>query len=881
MKQEQTIDDILKMLKDSVNDTKPSEAETLFSEDVIAPISEEHLKAQLQKQFGDLSEDSESNKDDAYALDDDFLQQVTQAIEETEALEEELEEETEEIETSEASSELEENSLLEDPEDDLAPWEALASTEDVSEEIEEIVPIEEEGTEPEEDLTLVESLAFDYVSEEEESLVYEILPRVEEGQNGLILRDYSTEPVFVEEKERSLVAREESSELADSEKIPEETEKLLSGNQYTTPALNPMPEAEDASAYDLMLQFDCTDEWEKEEIPEEEEIPVAEELSEYESYEQTEQVLLSYRTKKFRALLRLFGVVLGALILFFYETLPMLDVPFEGIFDYQEYIGAYLLMGFQILLICTIAFGKRMGEGALRLFSLHPNLYSLAVLSVICTGAYDLVVYITIREWVAPFHFLTSLFLLLLAIGEYLILSREMKIFAVFSEKSDRTKYTLRQCESEESSMKKMRRSGYSVEASVAVPEPCEFPHGFFRSVREDAFGSKMVGVFLIPALLFSVIAAVVTMLLHRELSITILTAMSMLMAILPMGAAIAVCFPLWLSAERLSRRQIALMNQGMIDELSETDALIFEDVHLFRQCTTSDTGIAFYDKKQMTTVLGCLERLYATIGGPLSEAFSAIPEEYRFREIRVRRLLRGGVEAIVEKKHTILVGDAAFMQRYGLNFPSAEETSGRITIYISLDGKISAKMSVRYQTEPIFEMLTERLHQKGVSCMIKTFDPMISAARVSSLRSFGNAPISVIHEGISELNSSAEPVKKRASCRETKMTVLTVASRFKLAEALIWSKALVRIRRINRRVLRVFGVLGAVLIGLLIGFGQIDRLNQYWFILWGIFINLILVLATFVMIPSKKYFSVDACRGEWQKKTQRENTQRKKKKGN
>ena len=59
-----------------------------------------------------------------------------------------------------------------------------------------------------------------------------------------------------------------------------------------------------------------------------------------------------------------------------------------------------------------------------------------------------------------------------------------------------------------------------------------------------------------------------------------------------------------------------------------------------------------------------------------------------------------------MDRKHIILVGDAAFMNRYGLHFPATEEVSGRTTVFISLNGKISAKMSVRYQPEPIFEML-------------------------------------------------------------------------------------------------------------------------------------------------------------------------------
>ena len=157
------------------------------------------------------------------------------------------------------------------------------------------------------------------------------------------------------------------------------------------------------------------------------------------------------------------------------------------------------------------------------------------------------------------------------------------------------------------------------------------------------------------------------------------LTAISALMLSLPMGATLAGSLPLWISANRLAKRQIALLGTRQIQELTDTDVLVFEDFHLFRPCSTKDTGIAFFEKQQTATVLGCLECLYATIGGPLSEAFANVPAQYRFQNISIRRLVRGGVEALVERKHVLFVGDEAFMKRYGLVFPHREEKAGRI----------------------------------------------------------------------------------------------------------------------------------------------------------------------------------------------------------
>lgn len=829
MKQEQTIDDILKLLKDSINDEATTEKPSDLVEE-HEPMSEDVLKERLQKQYGEqAAEPSEARE--SYALDDDFLQE---AVAETEISETDTEEENEKIEEIEES--------------------------------EEEIEIQKEVTE-----SIVEEmpLAIDYDDVEEE-IEYELLPRVgEEEPTGVILRDQPTEAVPVGQRWELVSEEETENNLLEGK----EEDSLLSGVTYTTPALAESFgsfEEEDDSAYDLMRQFGCEDEWQQEEIPmsasEEDDEPISEEVD--------EDIFTFYQKKKRYAILRMCGSALISILLFFYETLPLFDVAFGGILNYRDYVGAYLLMGFQLLFFSTLMFGKRMGKGVLRIFSLRPNVYSVAALAVIGVLTYDVIATFTMHEWVAPFHFAVSLLLLVLSWSEYLLLSREIKILSVLSIDSEYKKYTLDELTSEDRLVAKMMRGGLSEDARVAVPEGCEVSDDFMAAARERCFGVRMASVLLLPSLLLSIVTAIVTVLLNWSLSITMLTAMSMLLVTLPISSMVVVAFPLWFSANRLAKRQIAISGCDQMDEISETDVLIFEDMHLFRKCTTADTGIAFYEKQQTAKVLGCLECLYSRLGGPLSDAFTNVPEQYRFQTLAIRRLTNGGVEALIERKHTFLVGDAAFMKRYGLNFPHSEEKMGRTTVYISLDGKISAKMSVRYQPEPIFEMLVERLYQEGTQCVIKTFDPMISAARISSLRTMGNSPISVIHQNLSDLSEASQPKKQKITAKGA----IAVASRFKLIEALSWSRALARIRRIHQGMIATMSILGLGAIGLLMGLEKIELLNQYWLILWGLLSTLIAIWITTATVPSKKYFSVEAYREEWEKEQARNN---KKQKGN
>ncbi len=848
MKQEQTIDDILKLLKDSINDENTATPQT--SDSMEEPDSKETnesfldelLKECLQKQYvGEATEAAKST--DAYILDDDFLQEAVMntEVQEEEGIEEKIDE-AEELEDPEEFHESEESEELED---------AAMTLEEPKEEL---------------------PLAIDYDDVEEE-IEYELLPKVgEEEETSVILRTQSTDAVPVGQQWEILVEEEQNANLLEGK----EEDPLLSGSTYTIPKLSAPFDEDDASAYDLMRQLGCENEWQGTKLPledlEEEESDAEEIEEEPIAASQKEDISAEYQKKKRYALLRIFGGALISAILFLYELLPLFGVRFGGVLNYQEYLGSYLLIGFQLLLISALLFGKRMGKGILRIFSLRPNIYSVAALAVIAVLAYDLIAIFTMQELVKTFHFLVSLFLLLLSFCEYLLLAREIKILSIVSEASDRQKYTLNYLRREDRLVAKMVRGGLSDHAKVAIPERSDVFETFFKESRERIFGVPMASKILIPSLLLSILAAIVTIFLNYSITITMVSAMSMLFATIPITAMLVACFPLWFSTHRLAKRQIALSGYRAMDELSDTDVLIFEDLHLFRKCTTSDTGIAFYEKKQTTTILGCLECLYSKLGGPLFDAFSNVPKQYRFQSILIRRLTKGGVEALIDRKHTFLVGDAAFMQRYGLNFPHTEEKAGRTTVYISLDGKISAKMSVRYQPEPIFEMLVERMHQEGIQCVIKTFDPMISAARISSLRTMGDSPISVIHQGLFDLKQSSETSVERQPAKR----ILAVASRFKLIEALSWARSLVRLRRIHQRMIATFSVIGVAAIGVLIGFGKMHWVNQYWLILWSALCSLVAILLTTASVPSEERFSVNVYRAEWEKEQRRKHKKQK-----
>lgn len=879
MKQEQSITDILQMLKHSVNDTEGSvEAHTAASQ---PSMSDEELKQQLKQQYATENEPTAEVSEPSYVIDSSLFDDVEKIdVEETveepvevdepvtcsaemveeptvRESEETVEDEAPEQEDEEALEEFFNETLFED----VAPWED-SPVAVLTEETE-----EDEPTEEKEDLTEpilipseseAESLSF-----EEEPLEEVVFPEIKTVELNDLLFDYESEDeVTVEAFSFS------DKELLSQEMLAEEDELL----DVSTEQLH-------ESVFDLMAQLGCDDELDllQEDSVSEEFIadPVAKETEE-ERQTRIQEMRHIYQTQKKRKLLLLLGAFAMTVWIFLYDTLPVLGFEFLGIASHVNYLGAYILLGFQWLLLCALFLGRSLLDGAKKLFTFHPNVYSMITMLMIFTLVYDVMMAFVSSNGLPPmFHFVNALLILATLGGEYALIWRESKIFSVYTSDQQEYQYTLSKSHGDKSIAEQMYDGGLDRSKNVYIPLSSQEVKGEFRPISEFSMENKWVKIALLPIALISVLVMIVAILLGSSIKVAAVTAMVMLLTTLPLHIVWMICLPLCASARSLQKRGIAVTGKAGMDAYAEGDLIVYNDLHLFRPCTAKNTGIVFLEQSQTAQVLGSLERLYSKIGGPLKDVFSEIPDDIRMKSIRIRRIFRNGLEAFVDKKHVLLVGDAAFMRRYGLSFPVSGESTQRSTLCISLDNKVTAKMSIQYTVEPVFEMLAERLYQEGIEVVIETFDPMIQAAMIQKLQSFGTAPISVFHKNVSYLHQKPSPIME-----SDQVGIVANASRLKLAEAVVWCKRLRSIRKWNVFESAVYTVLGCLASVMMLIFGWMRSMNQYWLLLCSILPHATILITSLAMMPRKKYFTISACQADLCKKpTPTKNKKQKKEK--
>ena len=840
----------------------PEEEEEELPEEEEEELPEEEEEELPEEEEEDLPEEEEEE------LPEEEEEELPE--EEEEELPEEEEEELPEEEEEDLPEEEEED-LPEEEEEDLPEEEE----EELPEEEEEELPEEEEELPEEEEEDLPEEEEEELPEEEEEELPEEETDEFDEFEEEDVLEDedpnftdyFSEEPDLfstLEELQEELALEppvadstdgEEEEAPAEESEEDESIENLLEEAILTPQVSGPVaeepkvetPKAEPTPAMtDLMRQLGC-----ERDMPELNRGYVYDEPEGAMDHESIRILRAEHKKKERNALIRLILLGIITLLVGFYDMIPKWELDIPGLFDYVEHPGAYLLMGWQLTVFGAACLWKPLIVGIKKLFCAVPDLYSAVFLVFGFLTAYDVTLAFSQSVTVLPpmFHFPAAVCMLILLGTEYAMLRRRAQFFEILGNEAPR--FTLAPSMDGASLGEKMYRGGMErnrriYRSGLVAPMISE------KDFSERSMHSSFMTGALIPISLIVLATGVVGMVFEYTLADALSAAMIMLFAALPLSALAAVCIPLWLSANWLRKRECALGDFTSISEYSACDVMIFRDLHLFRKCRMEETGVVFYDQARVTDIMKALEILYSHVGGPMSELFRNVPEKFRARTIRIRRISRGGIEAFVDRKHILLVGDAEFMKRFGLSFPVSEEKTGRTTLYVSLDGRISAKINARYMIEPIFEMLVSRMAKEGIQCVVETFDPMVSSEFIASLRRPDSAPISVVHKNAEDLyliGSQGEP-----TVGDAKMAVLS--SRLKLAEALVWCRRIKGVHRRTEWLGFLFSGVGLIATAVLMGFGQLSAIHEYWLALWGVMPVLSAGLLCLVSFPKRYYFT-------------------------
>ena len=649
----------------------------------------------------------------------------------------------------------------------------------------------------------------------------------------------------------------------------------------------------DGAEISLLMQFGCDDEIidiytkDTKEKHREPEIKVEPNVENGEKYpkEKLDAKREEYKNASIGMLIRLVACSLLGVLLLLYEGFTSLGADLPGILNRDDYYISYVLIGLQLAVLCVLTSYKQIWDGAKKLLSATPNAYS--VVSILCgvTLLYDVTV-LFVDTTPPTFHVTLAIALALSIAWEWRALMIEKNSFEVFLadhfDGETTKKFTLRPSKGKNSTAEKMYRGGLDSSNNVYYPIEIEKVERFFDSMGNTSRKGRIPMLLIIPALALSLIIGVLALVTSGKLWVGIAGLNLALWLTLPIVATLAVWLPFDILNGRARHEGYSFASEGSMEVYSECNVAIFSDLHLFAKCSPAQVNLAFYDGTAKDVLLGCLNAFYKEVGGPMSEVF-ANAQSKKLGECRLTRVGKSGVEAVVGSNYSILVGSESFMARYGISFPNvilSSEDDKAHTLCVSLNGRATARIAVRYSINEPFEMFVDRLAEEGISTAVETYDPMINTELLAKLRKNSTAPISIVHMSAEDRAVRRGEDRERIlfEASEEELGVIARRSRFNLAVALYAAKKMARLRKVcNLFAISGFAI-GAALAGLMASLELVEGFGAFWVLLFWILISGAISAITLTMLPNKSKFSFDAYKEEKAaaKISEKTNTERK-----
>ncbi|MBR2387444.1 MAG: magnesium transporter [Clostridia bacterium] len=578
-------------------------------------------------------------------------------------------------------------------------------------------------------------------------------------------------------------------------------------------------------------------------------------------------------SKIVRLLKRICMFALPLLILWL-EMMPILGIVPEGFLDYESFRAAYILIDAQLLIFMAALNYEKLLDGLKKILSPAANFYSVLSMTVIATFLGSILSCFCMTDDVPRlFNFISALYLLVSYVLEHFE-RRRRKEGTEMLEKGEGV-FTIHRSQGKNSAAEKMYAGGVDPDKSIfeiAEVESESYYPAFSREKVEKNknFSNGLIIGAITPAIIFGIIMAVVAIVFERGIYTAFNAFTFAVVATSPVSAMVAYYLPLLISHKRLSVRGCVIAGYESASELSDCDALIFNDTHLFKECDAKEAGIKlFCDESKTRELFVSLACAYAKIGGPMKNTFSSVlgSESHKVSMIRITR---NGFEAVIDNKNNLIVGSAEYLGRYGIYVEGALDNKEAGVIYVALNSVLSAKISVFYRTQPLFEALLEILDEYGVRAVIETYDPMITGKYVAKARDAFLSPVSVVHKNINDYKADS-----KAKLPLSRFGAFATASRLKLVELICFCKSLCKIRKINNAILiGSYAFSGLLCLSFVIN-GAIMSANMLWVLFYQLALMGIYAFSAIKLLPLSFEGMQEKRKREEQRKQERENKER------
>lgn len=466
---------------------------------------------------------------------------------------------------------------------------------------------------------------------------------------------------------------------------------------------------------------------------------------------ESKDIVEAYKVSYGKNVLSLFGIVVVAILLFFYENFTALGGTLADAVNPAYYPVVNVMVGLQILLIGFAIGYKRLISGVRGILDKKPTPDSFLPILLGVSVLYSVAVcFFPAGTKFVTFHFPVSLCLLLTFIGERLDLRREIMAFNIVSSK--RAKFALEKLDIHDAELETRAFDEFLPQSpSIFKINKTSFVDGYFRRTKTYPALKLVLNAFLPATLVALVVGLLVGIFKFHTWQDAVMLGYTVFTFCLPASVFLTFGLPAFKAAKIAYGMKSAFVGESAIDEYTTAASISFDDREVFPTGGVKLRSINVFGSGRIDTVIYNVASVYAVLGGPLADVLNVVTADFGHSEdTEILMIENEGVEAIVDDHH-LYIGKADYLRKHGyvpVSDPDDEEIEGGgdlSIMYLVCDDEVVAKLYVRYRIDPEFEVTLKNLYRSGICVGIKTVDPNINDAMLSTRIRLSKYPVRVL----------------------------------------------------------------------------------------------------------------------------------------
>ena len=280
---------------------------------------------------------------------------------------------------------------------------------------------------------------------------------------------------------------------------------------------------------------------------------------------------------------------------------------------------------------------------------------------------------------------------------------------------------------------------------------------GFLKRFLELSYHpdpSESMSQLLAPiGLIASLVLCIACLLITRSVPTAVSAFAAACCACVAVSNMVAVNLPISRLCKTARRAGAMVVGYEAVEQMGTVNAVVVDAEELFPRGTVVLGGIkTFGDRGEAEAAIMAASALVKEAGGPLSGVFDQVISENEEALPQVERFAyedEGGIAGTVDGK-AIYIGSRALLMNHGIEAPAREEetqyTSGnKSVIYIARDNAIAALLVLTYAADRRRKNELQRLEDSGISVLVRTTDPNVTAALISRLFGIDTASVRVL----------------------------------------------------------------------------------------------------------------------------------------